>query len=232
MQTTQKLKVIRACLNGLAAAGYDVEESTDYLASVDRLRPLGKVLTPMLSPDENDFAQGNCFWMLLLHEGRVVGGIAARLDVLGDETLGRFWRRQARRVYGGGAVNQLRDVSRFIDREVSGNIVYFGDLVLDTAHRGRGSHLRYFTMYCQMLASVMWRPDWQYSFMPAVHAHSGLAYNHGFSKVITGAQEWVDPPRGRKTSEVCGINSRVDIADMAAYFSRFPKQLGIIKDQA
>lgn len=230
MTTTSKLKVISACLKGLHDAGYDVEESADYAGSVARMKHLGKSLTPMMSHAFNDFSEGNCFWSMLLYEGEVIGGIAARLDRLGNERLGSHWRRQSERIYGGGTEAQLAEVSKFIDEDVYGDMVYFGDLVLAVDHRGRGSHLRFFTVYCHMLASVMWDADWQYSFIPEVHAHSGLGYQHGFAKTIPGAQRWIDPPKGRSSSEVCVINSRVDLADIARHFSRFPEQLRIVKN--
>lgn len=230
MLTTPKLKVIAACLNGLSKAGYDVEESTDHVTSVKRLAPLGKILTPIMSPAHNDFSQGNCFWTLLMQKGEVVGGIAARLDTLGTESLGSFWRRQSKRVYGAGETDQLVYVSDFIDNEVRGDVVYFGDLVLGKEHRGRGDHLRYFTMYCQMLAAVMWDADWQYSFIPEVHAQAGMAYNYAFAKTIPGAQEWKEEPGTRKSSEVCVITSRTDLLDIASYFSRRPEKLRVVKN--
>lgn len=230
MVTTPKLKVISACLAGLRDDGYDVEESTDHDLCVGRIKPLGKPLTPMMSPLQNDFTQGNCFWSLLLRDGEVAGGICARFDMLGDETLGDFWRRQSRRLYGQGRADQITNISAFIDRDVRGNVVYFGDLVLGHEHRGRGSHLRFFTMYCQMLAAIRWRADWQYSFIPEVHAKAGMAYNYGFAKAIPGAQEWFAAPGIRKTSEVCVISSRVDLDDMAGYFSRFPDELRVVKN--
>lgn len=230
MLTTPKLKVVAACLNGLREAGYDIEESTNYAESVQRLKPFGKILTPMMSPSANDFAQGNCFWSLLLHDGECIGGIAARHDVLKNETLGSFLRRQACRIYGGGVEQPITYVSRFLEQEVRGELVYFGDLVLSKEHRGKGTHLRYFTVYCQMLAAVMWDADWQYSFIPEVHAQSGGAYNYGFAKTIPGAQEWGSEPGSRKNSEVCVISSRTDLTDAARYFSRFPEQLRVVKD--
>jgi hypothetical protein len=229
--TTPKLKVCSACLNGLAADDYEVEETTDFRRASDALSEIGKEITPMMSPSRNDFSQGNCFWMLLLQHGKIVGGIGARLDHLGQETLGRFWRRQTIRHYGEGERDQVDNISLFIDREVFGSVLYFGDLKLADDHTGKGSHLRYFTMYCQMVGALKWDPDWQYSFIPKKHAEAGAGFNYGFAKSVPGAQEWYAPPGNRKTSEVCVISSRTDMLDMASFFSRFPEELRVVKHQ-
>lgn len=229
---SEKLKVVQTCLSGLEAAGFDVTETTDYDSSVAALLAIGKeYLTPNMSPKQNDFTGDNCYWILLKRGGLVVGGIAARRDRLGDETLGSFWRRTMKRQYGGGETDLVLSVADMIDKEVRGDITYFGDLIISKDYRNYGDHLRLFTMYCQMHAAILWDSDWQYSFIAEKRAIDGGAFTYGFTAVIPGAQEWASPPpANRKSSECCVISSRTNLNDIARYFARSPEKLGIVKD--
>lgn len=231
MTISDKLAVIHACLSGLEGAGYSAFTTTDFEGCVEKLNSLGKAyLTPNMSPFENDFNEGNCLWFMLSYEGEVVGGIAARSDQIGRETLGEYWRRLMRRQYGSGKEDQVKSVSEFIDSEVSGGVTYFGDLLIASEHRGHGGHLRFFTMYAQMTAAVKWDNDWTYSFISQARAEAGGAFTYGFAKTIPGAQEWFSAPETRSSSECCVISSRIDLNDIASYFARSRDKLGVIKD--
>lgn len=230
MQLSDKLKVVCACLGGLRENGYDAFDTTDFDGSVAKLMAAGKTyLTPNMSPLANDFTKNNCFWLMLTFEGETVGGIAARRDQLGDETLGSFWRRAMRRQYGQGE-DQVKTVSHFIDTEVRGDVTYFGDLLVAKEHRGHGSHLRFFTMLAQMTACLRWDSDWTYSFISEARAEAGGAYTYGFAKTIPGAQEWIKAPKTRSSSECCVISSRNDLKDIAAYFARSPDKLRVVQN--
>jgi hypothetical protein len=229
---TEKLQVVRHCLNGLAESEYSVSVTTDYKLAVRELIANGKeYLTPNMSPELNDFTGDNCKWHLLHFRGKIIGGIASRRDRIGDETLGSFWRRTMLRQYGQSRTEQIVSVASFIDEQVKGDITYFGDLLLQKEHRNRGSHLRLFTMYCQMYAAIGWNSDWQYSFISEKRAANGGAFTYGFTSVIPGAQKWVTPePENRKSSECCVISSRVNLNDIARYFSTSPEKLRVTKD--
>jgi hypothetical protein len=230
MPISDKLKVVCACIRGLRESGYDAFDTTDFEGAVAKLVAAGKTyLTPNMSPLANDFTKNNCFWLMLTYEGEVVGGIAARRDCLGDESLGSYWRRAMRRQYGQGE-DQVQSVARFIDAEVRGDITYFGDLLVSKSHRGHGSHLRYFTMLAQMTACVKWDADWTYSFISEARAEAGGAYTYGFAKTIPGAQEWINAPKTRDSSECCVISSRTDLCDIATYFARSPDKLRVVQN--
>ena len=176
MTTTDKVAVARHCLNGLESAGFSVWETAQFEKAVDTLRGLGKsYLTPNMSPFMNDFTADNCFWLMLNHNDTPIGGIAARRDNLGTESLTSFWRRAMRRQYGQGTKDQVGRVSKTIESEVSGRVTYFGDLIVEKSFRGKGDHLRFFTMYAQMVAALMWDSDWVYAFISEQRAESGGA---------------------------------------------------------
>lgn len=215
------ISVVEGCRIRLEVDGFSIEETDDYKAAVQSLRNVGKpYLTPNMSPEFNDFTSQTGFWILLKHQGSIIGGIAARLDRLGSETLGQFWERTNARLYGDGSAPQTQTLSEFVSKDVSGDITYFGDLILSKEYRGYGAHLRLFTMYCQMFTALLWDSDWQYSFISEARAETGGAFTYGFSKTIPGAQLWLHKQEKRRSSECCVISSRADVVDLATYYSR------------
>jgi hypothetical protein len=101
---------------------------------------------------------------------------------------------------------------------------------LARGHRGQGSHLRYFTMFAQMIASLKWDSDWTYSFISEARAATGGAFVYGFAKTIPSAQEWIKAPETRNSSECCVISSRTDLIDIASHYASSPHKLGIVQD--
>jgi len=73
----------------LMAMGLFVEQTSDFdyveAATNDSEKPY---TTVFMATDRNVFTEGNCFWLLVRDEGNfLVGTIACRRDVLGDEKM-------------------------------------------------------------------------------------------------------------------------------------------------
>lgn len=191
--------------NNLANQGYEVEELTDMSAVHDAVEAAGKAyLTPFNSPAHNDFTQKSALWLVARKEGVPAFLGCARLEDLGSERLDQYWPRVFSRAYGDsankGAV--IRNVGSDIATEMSGRLVYFGDLFVSPSVRGSRSALRSFVALGHLAVSLKWDPDWTYCFVRERDLMRGAAALYGFTRHFGAPFEWIEePPTPRSRSE-------------------------------
>ena len=176
--------------------GFNIEPVQSIDDFEGRVTALGKPENhPMLSPRWHDFLHSDAFGLILRSDGRDVGGVAARFTDLRDESLADYWARTYRRAYGSGASCPVRSPAPIVRNQMSGKIVYVGEMFIIPDMRGMKHLSALLVRYLQVLSAITWRPDWIYGFVRDADAQRGKANQYGFSIQIPVAQIWaVDRP--------------------------------------
>jgi len=204
MNTATALKVWTACEIGLSNKGYKLEQVESFDQVPDVMEALNKkTITPMLSPLMHDFTEKTCAWLVLQKDGTPLAGIAMKLEDIGSETVLTYWPRAARRHYGDGKADVVLSVAEPL-KELSGRLVYYGELMVAEEIRGSMRTLGYFARAALAFGGIKWDPDWHYAFLRPPHAERGAGVRYGFTRQIPGAQKWIEPaPEHRSSDEVC-----------------------------
>lgn len=199
----------------LASKGLSVEEVTQISDIPELVRQAEKpYLTPLSSPAFNDFTEKNVLWLVARRDGVPVYLGCARLEDLGTEAVGSFWRRVFARVYGDGQTEKISDVRENVDRSIGGRLVYFGDLYVSAAGRGDRAALRAFVALGHAAVSLKWDPDWTYCFVRERDALRGAALMYGFGQVMPRPFRWIDPPSPRTNSEWLAVLAKGELLPM------------------
>lgn len=199
----------------LAAEGFEVEEIGNPAQVADLVEELGKpYITPMSSPTLNDFTRSGIIGLLARRDGQPAMFGFARLEDLGDEPVGSYWRRVFGRAYGCGPTAEIIcDVRGEVERSLCRRLVYFGDLFVAPHARGSRMALRAFVCLGHLAVSLKWDPDWTYCFVREQDVLRGSAALYGFNRVFGTPFSWCqEPPPPRSRSELLVAISRNDLA--------------------
>ncbi|SMP32025.1 hypothetical protein [Shimia sagamensis] len=201
----------------LEEKGFDVEEVTDPSEIADLVTDVGKpYLTPMSSPLQNDFTEGNILCLVARRDGVPVMMGCARLEDLGSETVGRYWSRVFSRAYARGESDRVVGaVLPTIEDEIRGRLVYFGDLFVSKEVRGSRLALRAFVAIGHLAVSLKWKPNWTYCFIKESDGMLSTAGIYGFNRIFGRPFQWgIEPPAPRSNSELLVAVSSDDLPAM------------------
>lgn len=214
------MKLFSLCQQALEQRGITVEESSDFESCEARMLDIGKIsITPMLSSEHHDLSTDNATWLILRKDGRDIGGVAARHDLLISETLSSYWARSYARLYRGqGALRPIPGGTRPCD-EISGRVIYTGEFFITKDMRGSRHLLSLYTHLLFSYCQLRWQPDWIYAFIRANDARRGYASEYGFTRQYPGAHIWQSLPKGRAIGEYLVAIQANELTDMARYFA-------------
>jgi len=211
MKTLDYLLAAKACIDQLSKARLELTELSDFDLVGQVIEDLDKpYLTPVLAPNNHDFTEANSFWLVAWDDMEPAMLIGARLEMLGDEPIDAFWKRTSRRHYPSGQDETIESVAPQISKELSGRLVYIGDLFIRQQNRGSREVLDNFMLLAHVIVGTKWNPDHTYAFMRDRDVRLGFANRYGFTRHLPWAREWVDPPYGRDDSEWLVSLSRAD----------------------
>jgi len=208
-----ELDIIRHCGTHhaeLNAAGYDIVAPSDF-ADIGRMvdETGRRKQTPMMALNRNDFTRRDAFWLFLLHNGKPVAGTAARYTDLSGEPFQAYMRRTSREQYRRDK-DPIVSIAEPVLQNVSGRLIYLGELELHPQHRGKVKLLYRFVRVLMGMAALKW-PDFNmiYAFVPKEHVK--LTDGYGFTWKVPRAITWTDPvPKGRLNDHWLVGTSRSD----------------------
>lgn len=192
------LKKAAPILGDIEKKGYQLISPEDFSEVPDLVQQTGRVKqTPMLSATENDFTLGDAFYLFLQYEGQAIGGAASRLINLHGEPFESYLRRSSKNQYG-CTRDPIASIAKPVCQEISGRLVYLGELQFAEGHRGNPNLLGNFVRMLQALSAMKWPDfDWMYAFVPRSHAKLSALY--GFTWQMPHAIKWREPvPQGRR----------------------------------
>jgi GNAT superfamily N-acetyltransferase len=222
----QLLTFASTCLISLDRLGFTISVTEDLDGWQARMIEIGKPSNhPMMSPQWHDFAHPEAFGVQLSANGNLVGGVAARYHDLGQETLGQYWGRSYKRLYGNGADIPVHSPARKAATEVTGKVVYLGELFVTPDFRSTGGAALVMN-YLFLLCAIRWKPSWIYGFIRQKDVLSGKPLQYGFSCIYPGAQTWINPPRERSTGEYLALLQSQELYDNVTFFNRHPEWFG------
>lgn len=211
MDTVERALTFGRLAAYLEGKGIEVEELADLNAVNSIIQTAGKdYLTPYNSPFENDFTHNNALWLVARKNGIPAFVGCARLEDLGGESVSKYWKRLFVRHHGAQA--SISGVRPEVDRELTGRLVYFGDLYVSDVARGSRDALRAFVALGHLAVSLKWSPDWVYCFIRERDVLRGAAALYGFTRQYGLAFDWDGaPPSPRNGTEVLVAVPRADI---------------------
>lgn len=210
----------------LLQQGLSIEYGADFDLFESLLSDTEKVrLTEHFRIDLNTYSPANAFWVRVINSSmETVAVCAARLDLLGTETLDVHLAKYWKRCYSGKGAESLRLAQRqprFM-REVSGSVAYFGELWVSPDWRGQGIHASLAPL-AMTVALQKWNPDWMYCWVrpSAWSKRHPLAY--GFSAVHPVGIRWENEPETIDDDLVVALNKREWALDWVDSFAeKFP----------
>jgi hypothetical protein len=186
-------------------------------------------LTDFLSPRKNDFFEANCYWLILRDfEGAAAGMVGARMDETGREPLSAFSVRKLRNIFPEEADVPVRaDRLPRIAQEISGRVVYLGDLFVGPGLRSTNrqmlrtlSLLQYCTIY------LKWRDlDWVYAFLRDRDVSRGAPWLYHFPRVYPMAHSWTLRPSVQTGEHWLAAMDRLEFTDVLAAYLVAPHRL-------
>jgi hypothetical protein len=204
MQVVQSGICLGQLCGYLSRHGLEVEEISNVAKVPELVAEAEKpYLTPLSSPEFNDFTHENSIWLVAKRAGKPVYLGCARLEDIGREPVDNYWSRTFARAYGHGFSERIIDnVRPEISRDLKGRLVYFGDLFVCEKERGSRNKLRAFVAIGQLASLLKWNPDWIYCFVRKRDIMRGAAALYGFNRNFGPPFDWiVTPPAPRDRSE-------------------------------
>ena len=217
METLKIATKLGKLLTYMGANGFEIEEVTEPDKISQLVAQLDKpYLTPMSSPDHNDFTENNVICLVAKKNGKPAMMGCARLEDIGEETVGRYWSRVFARAYATKANEQIiGETHPKIEISLQRKLVYFGDLFVAQKTRGNRLPLRAFVAIGHLAAALKWDPDWIYCFIRERDILLGASAMYGFNRDFGPAFKWLgDPPHPRDHSEQLVAVDRLDIQMM------------------
>ncbi|MBO9451467.1 hypothetical protein J7426_14430 [Tropicibacter sp. R16_0] len=214
MQVVQSGLCLGKLCEYLGGYGLEIEEISDVSEIPNLVKAAQKpYLTPLSSPEFNDFTWSNSIWLVAKRAGQPVYLGCARLEDIGGEPIESYWSRTFSRAYGHGFTKQIiGNVRPEITRNLKGRLVYFGDLFVCETERGSRNKLRAFIAIGQLAAVLKWNPDWIYCFVRKRDIMRGASALYGFNRNFGPPFDWVGtPPAPRDRSEWLVGVSREDL---------------------
>lgn len=228
MHEANIVQLTHICLSGLLVGGFEIEVTTSIEDFEERLACAEKLPNhPMISPSWHDFSPTEVFALVFRVDGQDIGGVAARFIDLGESSLADHWARSYKRLYGGMLETPVHNFSSIPRNEISGRIVYLGELFLKQEFRDRSLNWRAVFHYLFSLCFLRWRPDWIYGFVRQKDVLDGKASRYGFTRQHVGPQEWITSKPRRSSSEYLVAVPRRDFHDAAAFYARNPAALNL-----
>lgn len=214
------------CLQQLRADGLELDIVSDIRNFESRMVDVGKPPNhPMISPKWHDFSSSEAFAIVFRKDNQDVGGVAARHLDLGEDSLAQHWATSYARLYQTGAEAPVERFSSVAKWEISGKVVYLGELFLKKGNRDGSICWRLIFHYLFVLCHLKWHPQWIYGFVRQPDVLSGKASRYGFTRQYIGPQEWKHSVGTRSSNEYLVALPRRDLLDAAAFYARHPEYL-------
>lgn len=215
-----------ACLRRLREDGLELDIVDDIRRFESRMADVGKPPNhPMISPRWHDFSSSEAFAIVFRKGDQDVGGVAARHLDLGEDSLAQHWETSYARLYQSGEGTPVDRFSSVAKREISGKVVYLGELFLKQGNRDGSICWRLIFHYLYVLCYLKWKPEWIYGFVRQPDVLSGKASRYGFTRQYIGPQEWRLPDAKRSNNEYLVALPKRDLLDAAAFYARHPEYL-------
>lgn len=221
--------LIATCKAGLKEIGITVELCYDFARAERELLACGKPsFTPMMSVDHNSFTNEAFLWVLLKCDGVTIGGACAKYDNIRDEAIDAFWMRTLRRHY----IEEFDTGAKVIcDAEtlnISGKVVYLGELFVAKNKRGSAKQLRLFVHLLFAYAGLKWADlDHIYVTMRADDIQNGKIHLYGFTEQTPWVIQWSGGSSGRFSSESIVSIPRAKLKHISRIYAEDPKRLTI-----
>jgi hypothetical protein len=199
-------------VRALKDRGMDVDATQDFDEVRRRWTQTGrKKQSPMMDVNRHEFTQRDAFWLFLTEGGETVGGIGVKYVDLVDESFGSYLRRTSRAQYD-RLEDPIYSIARPVLDQVSGRLIYIGELEFREDKRGRISILTALVGIAKALAAQEWSDfQWMYAFIPKEHVR--FIYAYGFSYQLANAITWHEPvPDGRLNSHFIILLDRYSFA--------------------
>lgn len=223
MQEDNLLKLAHLCLDRLRGDGVSIRATASISDFENRMVDLGMPPShPMISHSWHDFSQSDAFALIISKGGKEVGGMAARRIGLGRDNLADHWAASYSRMYCNGEGAPVEDFNSVAVREITGDIVYLGQLFLVREQRNGPINLGLVLHYAHLLCCTKWRPDWIYGFIRQKDILRGKAAQYGFTRQYVGPQNWVSEVNGRSSNEYLVALTYDDLCDAAAFYTKNP----------
>ena len=218
------------CVTRLAGAGIRVEQTSDFELAMRTVAEMDKpYLTDFLSPRKNDFFESNCFWLILrAPDGGASGMVGARMDDTGREPLSAYSARKLRNLFPEEAEVPVRpDRLPRIAREISGRVVYTGDLFVGPGLRTTNRQtLRTLVLLLYCTIFLKWQPlDWLYAFLRDRDVSRGAPWLYHFPRVYPLANSWTLRPSAQTGEHWLAAMDRLEFVDMLSTYLAAPHRL-------
>ncbi|MFN4008438.1 MAG: hypothetical protein ACK4K8_00650 [Pannonibacter sp.] len=202
----------------IRAAGLTLEESADFAAFEQAAQASeDQYLMEDFSSRFFDLHASNAFWIGVRDgEGKVASLQAAKVEDLRDRPLAVFWQQQQRRIFADptGGTARLGGAHAADAFELSGRIVYHGNLWLRRDLRGRGLAEK-LTQTGFLVALLKWQPDWLYGLMAETNALKGFGLRVGYRRFAPRGTHWIVPPAHIRPDDWLVWSSRADLVTLA-----------------
>lgn len=197
------LNVYALTVLNLSDQGYGIVQSSDLETAHSRLKTLGKTsITPTISPDSNDFTSDAATAVFLRYEEKYCAGVLLRCDRFTAGNPGDFLARSLMRQYRVPQRDtEIKSSGAPLMDQMSGTLVYMGDLYFAPEYRGKLSVLQGYIRAMQIIAFMKWRFDWAYAFLRERDVLRGASARYGFTRIASNVQIWSNPPEGRSSTE-------------------------------
>ncbi len=210
------VKAVKTLLEKSENLGLSVTVERDFLDLEEACRQFdGKELSEQFSPGYFDLTPATGFWLAARKgDGTLVSVQAARIEDLGGTTLAEHWRHQQKRIYVGDTPAALGDEHCPGAHDITGRVVYHGDMWLEAEFRGTGaaSHL---CRIGQLTAYMKWQPDFIYCFMSQKLVDSGFSTAQGYFHMQPAGTHWIDPPHHIRPDDWLLWNTAADLHHLA-----------------
>lgn len=208
-----RMAVAAARISMLRNSGYEVEMCTDFEEATKLSLLAGrKNVMPTFAVAPAHLTEGGAFWLFLKSNGEYVAVVAAIFQPLGRENLADFLRRSYRNQFPHPSGETILKVAEPI-YEISGNLVYIGELARREGFKGRRQELAAFMKVLQILIAQKWDFDATYAFIPERHYEARLDRVYSFNETVEHPMTWSEPPPfARSNDEYFLTSTRSQVA--------------------
>lgn len=227
MPEHELIRLASICTKRLTDKGIDLYVSKNMEEFELTMGKLDKPAShPMIAVTHHDLSPTNSFGLLCKKDGRVFAGTAARFLDIGSMPLSYHLQSSYKRFYGSNTQSPVHQFTKAAATDISGQIVYLGELFIDRKDRGDPDVARCILHYILVLSALKWKPTWFYGFMSAANALKGRATQYGFTRQYPGAQIWKTEGNRRSTGEYLIALTFDELVSTAKFFAteedRFP----------
>lgn len=195
---------------------YDFDKLNEVCQNFD-----GKDLSEQFQTRYFDFTPANAFWLSVTDSGgRIISVVAARFEDLSGIKLSDHWMQQQKRIYidPHGEDACLAEQSCPGADQITGRVVYHGDMWLEKDYRG-GSLAVLITRLSQLLVYAKWQPDYIYCFMSEKLVQRGFSTGQGYAHMQPVGTHWLVAPRHIPADDWLLWNAKSDLTYLAKVLS-------------